>query len=78
MVDPIIPCIEDDEQDPLEADAMEPSPPINQSEPEEEEGDDDSIEAATDDESIDLFVDLATMDLDMDGNACRDLLEDEN
>ena len=40
--------------------------------------DDSNMDDASDGESLHLFVDLATMDLDIDSGACRDLLTDEN
>ena len=66
--------------DAIEVDEIVPSPStINSKDEGTHESNDDSImEDAFDEEPIHLFVDLATMDLDMNSNACRDLLIDEN
>ena len=80
LADPIMSSIEEgDEEDAIDIAEMEPSPLSNHSGEEEEEGEDnESLGNASDDDSINLFIDLATMDLDMDTNACRDFLADEN
>ena len=81
VADPSIPCTDQEvEVDAVEVDEIVPSPSTNNSKDKgTDKGNDDSnMEDASDKESINLFVDLATMDLDMDSSACRDLLADEN
>ena len=60
-------------------DEMEASPSSNHNTDDEEEGDDaSSMGGASDDESNNFFVNLSTMGFEIDTNACRDLLADEN
>lgn len=77
--DPIISSEEGVEEDAIEVEEMEASPSSNHTTDDEEEGDDaSSMGGASDDESNNFFVNLSTMGFDMDTNACRDLLADEN
>ena len=77
--DPIISSEEGVEEDAIEVDEMEASPSSNHSTDDEEKGVDAlSMGGASDNESINFFVNLSTMGFDMDTNACRDLLEDED
>ena len=36
-----------------------------------------SLDDACEEDSIDLFVDMFTMSIDLDDDACKDLMEDE-
>ena len=77
VLDPSIPCTNQEvEVDAIEVDDIVPSSSIVNSKDEgtEASDDDSNMEDAFDEESIHLFVDLATMDLDIKSNACRDLL----
>ena len=77
--DPIISSEEGVEEDAIEVDEMEASPSSNHSTDDEDEGDDAlSMGEASNDESIKFFVNLSTMGFDMDTDACRDLLADED
>ena len=77
--DPIISSEEGVEEDAIEVDEMEASPSSNHNTDDEEEGDDaSSMGGASDDESNNFFVNLSTMGFEIDTNACRDLLADEN
>ena len=77
--DPMISIEQGVKEDAIEVEEMEASPSSNHSTDDEEEGDDaSSMGGVLDDESINFFVNLPTMDFDMDTNACRDLLVDED
>ena len=77
--DPIISSEEGVEEDAIEVDEMEASPSSNHTTNDEEERDDaSSMGGASDDKSNNFFINLSTMGFEIDTNACRDLLVDED
>ena len=68
----------DEENEERELDEVEGSSTPQHDIEETYEEDVDSLDDACDEEaSIDLFVDMGTMGIDLDDDACKDLMEDE-
>ena len=80
MEDPSIPNSTDADDGGTEIDEEEPSPFLHEEEelPNEGEEEIDSLDDASEDgDALGLFVDLGEMGLELDDDACRDLMEDE-
>ena len=74
-----IPNSTDADDDDMEIDEEDPSPLLHEEElPNEREDKIDSLDEASEDgDALGLFVDLGVLGLELDDDACRDLMEDE-
>lgn len=77
MEDPTIPVEAMEEEDEREVEEVVDASVSQHNEEEMEDEDDDSLDDDSDEESINLFVDIGAMGIDLDNEACNDLLADE-